>query len=335
MSESLQEFITSRGVSLRVDRQAGVIRGVKVLGLESQNGRSYLPEALAAAAPLYEGAKVNVNHPKSFPSAPRDYQDRLGAIHNVALRGNEGLFADLHFNPQHALAGQLAWDAEHAPENVGFSHNVLARMAKRGERTVVEAITKVQSVDLVADPATTRGLFESASLATPSPERVTEEARHRIVADLTASRLIQLRPDLVAEIATQLTEENAALRGQLDALRAAEAIERKRAAARRCLAEFQLPDPASADAWGRAVVSEAFVASLLAAPDETAMRRLVEERANLLAAAAGWNAVGLGETRFASARRNGVGQPISREQYLVETDGRAEMSGAEFARAIT
>ncbi|HEY2838457.1 MAG TPA: hypothetical protein VGJ26_04885, partial [Pirellulales bacterium] len=86
MAESLQEFITSRGVSLRVDRAAGVIRGVKILGLESQNGRSYLPEALAAAAPLYEGAKVNVNHPKSFPAAPRDYQDRLGAIHNVALR---------------------------------------------------------------------------------------------------------------------------------------------------------------------------------------------------------------------------------------------------------
>ena len=30
---------------MRVDRQAGVIRGVKVLGLESRNSRTYLPEA--------------------------------------------------------------------------------------------------------------------------------------------------------------------------------------------------------------------------------------------------------------------------------------------------
>ena len=47
--------------------------------------------------------------------------------------GGEGLFADFHFNPKHALAEQLLWDAEHAPENVGFSHNVEARTARRGE----------------------------------------------------------------------------------------------------------------------------------------------------------------------------------------------------------
>ena len=57
----------------------------------------------------------------------------------------------------------MLWDAEHAPENVGFSHNVEARTARRGEEVVVEAITRVQSVDLVADPATTRGLFEAAA----------------------------------------------------------------------------------------------------------------------------------------------------------------------------
>ena len=43
MTDMLQEFCDSRGVSMRVDRQAGVIRGVKVLGLESRNGRTYLP----------------------------------------------------------------------------------------------------------------------------------------------------------------------------------------------------------------------------------------------------------------------------------------------------
>ena len=70
MTETLQELFDSRGVRMGVDRLAGVIRGVKILGLESRNGRTYLPEALAAAAPLYEGAKVNVNHPKGAPGRP-------------------------------------------------------------------------------------------------------------------------------------------------------------------------------------------------------------------------------------------------------------------------
>ena len=80
----------------RVDargRQAGVIRGVKVLGLESRNGRTYLPEALAQAAQLYEDAKVNVNHPKGNPAGPRDYQDRIGTIRHVTVHPGEGFSA--------------------------------------------------------------------------------------------------------------------------------------------------------------------------------------------------------------------------------------------------
>jgi hypothetical protein len=165
MSDHLQEFTDSRGVSLRVDRTLGVIRGIKILGLRSRNGREYSPDALTRAIGLYEGAKVNVNHPKGHPLAPRDYQERIGVVRNVQHRTGEGLFGDFHFNPKHPLAEQLAWDAEHAPENVGFSHNVQARLNRQGETTHVEEITRVHSVDLVADPATTRGLFESADLA--------------------------------------------------------------------------------------------------------------------------------------------------------------------------
>ncbi len=60
MDEMLQEIVSSRGVAMRVDREHGVIRGVKLLGLVSRNGRRYLPAALQQAAGLYEGAKVNV-----------------------------------------------------------------------------------------------------------------------------------------------------------------------------------------------------------------------------------------------------------------------------------
>lgn len=210
MAEMLCEFVDSRGVALRVDRQAGVLRGVKILGLESRNGRSYRPEALAQAAALYEGAKVNVNHPKGGPYAPRDYQDRIGVIRNVAARA-DGLYGDFHFNPKHALAEQLLWDAEHAPENVGFSHYVEARTARSGERVTVEEIVRVQSVDLVADPATTRGLFEGqpgpcapGSTSSPQGWNVEELRLHR--------------PDLVDALLCEQNQEMERLRTAIQRL---------------------------------------------------------------------------------------------------------------------
>jgi hypothetical protein len=115
MNESLIEFIDSRGTSLKVDAANGVIRGIKILGLSSRNGREYLPAALAAAAEMYEGAKVNVNHPKGHPAGPRDYQDRIGVIRHVNAKADAGLFGDLFFNPKHALAEQLIWDATQTP----------------------------------------------------------------------------------------------------------------------------------------------------------------------------------------------------------------------------
>jgi hypothetical protein len=163
--ETLLEYSSCRGVALRVDRERAVISGVKILGLESANGRSYSPRALAAARALYEGRPVNIDH---VDGPRRSYRDRIGRLTAVTL-GADGLYGDLHLNPKHPLAEQLLWDAEHAPENVGLSHDARGRTAIRDGRVIVEAIESVRSVDLVAEPATTKGLFESADAATLDP----------------------------------------------------------------------------------------------------------------------------------------------------------------------
>ena len=280
MGDILQEFCDSRGVSVRIDREAGVIRGVKILGLESRNGRRYLPEALAAAVPLYEDAKVNVNHPKGNPSAPRDYQDRIGAIRQVTLRDGEGLFADFHFNPKHALAEQLLWDAEHAPENVGFSHNVEARIVRRGEQLVVEAIMRVQSVDLVADPATSRSLFEAVAGGDAKAPASTEPEAFSAGdggANQEAARL--------PAVLEQRDHELQSLRREVERLRALESAAQRRGVACRLIGEAGLPDPNSQDPWDRLVCGEIFFEALLAAADEQVMRHMVGERARLARAA--------------------------------------------------
>jgi len=357
MHEMLQEFIDSRGLALRVDREAGVIRGVKILGHASRNGRIYPPATLAAAVGLYEGAKVNVNHPKGDPAAPRDYQDRIGVVRNVIVRASDGLFGDLHFNAKHALAEQLAWDAIHAPQNVGFSHNVQARTARRGEQVIVEAILKVNSVDLVADPATTAGLFEAVAVsgtyaasredhfhqrrAAEVSDTFSEPAGPRVSGTFACSPAMARTahsqanvpdiapaanvPDTLESLTARQAAEIVALREEIQRLHVADERRRKRGLARRLMAEFGLPDPDSADDRTRPLAGENFVESLLASADEPAMRRLIEERAQLLAAARIWPA----------ATATAHGKPQARDQQLVESGGMAPSDGRAFARSIT
>ena len=298
MNEKLQEYVDSRGLPIQADRQRGIIRGVKILGVRSRNGRTYLAEAIGQAVSLYEGAKVNVNHATGAPAGPRDYQDRIGVIHNVTARTNEGLFGDFHFNPKHALAEQLLWDAEHAPQNVGFSHNVQARTARRGDTVVVEAITKVQSVDLVADPATTQGLFESADEADKHVEEIAENDEPASES-LTMTKLRETRPDLVEQLLAEPKERIAQLQEEVLLLRSAERVSKKRETVQALLVEYGLPGNGTVDERHRHVVSESFMESLMQADDEPAMRQLIQERAQLVRNIAGVQ---------------GHNRPLSREQ---------------------
>ena len=161
MSEFIKEYTAPSAVRLKIDKSQGILHGVKILGTQSRNRRRYPAGTLKKAIPLYENAKVNLDHPEGDPMKPRSYTDRLGVIKDIQLREEQGLFADFHFNPNHPLAEQLLWDAEHAPTNVGFSHNVEAVLRRENDEVIVEEIVAVRSVDLVADPATTAGLFES------------------------------------------------------------------------------------------------------------------------------------------------------------------------------
>ena len=322
MDEVLQEYCDSRGVSLRVNGQSGILRGVKILGLESRNGRRYRTQALAEATQLYEGAKVNVNHPKTGPLAPRDYQERIGVIRNVTLRETEGLFGDLHFNPRHTLAEQLVWDAEHAPENVGFSHNVTAHTARGGKEVIVEAITKVHSVDLVADPATTRGLFESHGPAAEPVQSVPSDDSTSWDS-LTAEGLKQRRPDVVETLLVEQSNEISRLQMEIDRCEVAEATERRRIRALALLREHNLPDPDSSDATELAIVGNRFLVELLATSSDAEMKNLVEQRAQLVK-----SVQRLGAARTAQA-------PVSRDQYAISGADHGVATAADFARAIT
>ncbi len=336
MSELLQEYVDSGSQRLRVDRAAGVIRGVKLLGLASRNGRRYREGALIEAVGLYEGAKVNINHPKGHPLSPRDYQDRLGVVRGVQFRTGEGLFGDLHFNPKHALSEQLVWDAEHAPQNVGMSHNVLARTSRSGDETIVEAITKVQSIDLVADPATTSGLYEQAG-GRESRDKSQEpengalapalDSRPLTLDSLTLEQLRQERPDLVSQLEQAYEAQLDQVRARLDEMIAQEAASRRRERVLQLLEEHNLPIPSAKGASDSCLVSPQFIETLMRAADDATVRQLVEERAALIRSASEWR----GRQSAPTARR-----PRSRDQleFALMAAAKSIRSAAEFATAV-
>lgn len=158
------ELLEVQQTPMRVDREKGIIYGVKILGYDSKNGRSYLPEAARKGIRFYEGRQVNIDHPEKA-GQPRKVADRFGRFQDVKEQ-SDGLFGNLHYLTKHAMAEQVAEAAEKMPQVLGMSHNSTGRVVNRGGKYIVEEIISVRSVDLVADPATTEGLFEGSGYMT-------------------------------------------------------------------------------------------------------------------------------------------------------------------------
>lgn len=274
--ERLVEYTTSRGATLRVDRELGVIRGVKVLGFRSRNDREYLPEAVKQAIGLYDGVGVNVDHIDS--AEQRSYRERIGYLANPVLR-EDGAYADLRINPKHALAEQLFWDAEHAPQNVGLSHDAVGKATRRNGRTVVESIDSIRSVDLVAEPATTAGLFECFTLMNPGGRSMSDDMLS--LQEATFDQIKAKRPDLIELMKADLSEAEAikAKDAEIADLKAKlkEATDREAAAKHR---ETVLAEVKAAGLGDHA--SEVFLSALLNESDETRRKALIDDRKKLI-----------------------------------------------------
>jgi hypothetical protein len=154
-----------------VDRENHIVHGVKVLGFTSANGRIYDFAAVKEAIQKYEKAPVNKDHNMEEPS----FSDRLGWLENVTLQ-KDGLYADFHYNPHAEGIESFLWFAEHnGLGDVGFSHLVSGKYSVDPDGTErITRIDKVKSVDLVANPATTKTIFESE--VKPMDKKIAKEA---------------------------------------------------------------------------------------------------------------------------------------------------------------
>jgi hypothetical protein len=160
---------------------------------------------------------------------------------------------------------------------------------------------------------------------------------------------LNLEHETIAEQAAEILR----LHEQVKSLQAAQAIAHKRAAIAALLVEHGLPPLDAPSAWragdvsppiferlardtvASAITSDSFIQSLLAAPDEAAMRTLVRERATLVKQERHWNgesSAAVGWAERSEAHLQGTRRPLSREQTLVESHH--DDSLAAFVKAI-
>lgn len=155
-----EEFHT--GISEKIDRDAKVIRDVKIVGKVSKWGYVYSDGALQKAVKegLYDDVPVRIDHPdRDNPKKTRSVLEAIGWIKNPQWK-SDGIWGDFHYVASHPHAEFVLESAERNSKGFGLSHVADVKQEKHRDGTIVSEITRVRSVDLVGTPATTVGLFE-------------------------------------------------------------------------------------------------------------------------------------------------------------------------------
>lgn len=225
MKKKRRDLVESAAIRGRLDKDAGIVRGVKILGAESDHGYRYTSSAMKNAISLYEGKPVNIDHPKERSiSASRRYADRFGRISNVHFREGKsyGLYGDLHYNKGHRLASQFEWDVENNPNNLGLSQMARGSTAVRSGKVLVESIQVVKSVDVVADPATNQGLFESKGARMKVRKKKRREAskgqRRRQLMESLRERIDDLDNDELSDLFEAATTSTGTSQSPMEAM---------------------------------------------------------------------------------------------------------------------
>ena len=173
-----------------VDKEAGVIRNVRVLGPSSPNcheipgvtkGTKYTRSAMESEIKLLDGAPVYTDHPdRRNPAADRKGDDAFGILEkNRVATGKDGdeIRGDLPYYKTHPMAPRVIEDVERKIGNFALSHNaVTGRATVQEGYYVVETIEEVRSCDLVTRGATNRNLWESKE-----PTRKTMKTSLRLI----------------------------------------------------------------------------------------------------------------------------------------------------------
>ncbi len=229
-----------------IDRENKIIKDVVLLTKTSLNNREYTADCRRKALSLFEGAKAFYNHIKKGETH-RDVRDLIGKYQNVREDGDK-IKGDLHL-----IDGteSLLSVAERMPDVVGNSIHGQGRYKRENGKDIVDEITKVHSVDVVTDPATTVSLFE---------EKTTKEGKTMEWKDITVTELQANRLDVYESITAEgaasrdeeiktLKEERDSLKKENDVFKVKESLSTKKGLVEKALSESKLPKEAKTETF--------------------------------------------------------------------------------------
>lgn len=221
-----RDHLVGRVLEAKADSSTGGrVFAVRIIAVgDSLNGNRYSEAVLAAAAPLYEGAKAYDRHRSAEDLKSGTIAGLVGHYRNVTASA-EGLDADLHLLPSatHAaevLDAALGAQADGLPPTAGISHDVLGvfRPLSENGRTLREAtaITHVFSADVVSDPSAggraTRvvagGIHLDHLTSAPSGPitHQQESTMPEITADAVLAALASAKPEQLADLVKRAGE---------------------------------------------------------------------------------------------------------------------------------
>lgn len=209
--ETIKEYFLVDMREAEVDEENLIIKGTTILGPVSLNNRRYPTAVQEAAIPLFEGVKAYADHDAPNSKEARKMRDFIGKHQNIRVVEGK-MRGDLHLAPNETVLNYIIPNAKKFPDAIGNS--IVARVVlERGKDGVDEAkkIVKVRSVDMVTEPGTTTGLFESHTPAamqedTMDLKTVTMEQLRTERADLIEALLADHKhAEKLAGLETQVT----------------------------------------------------------------------------------------------------------------------------------
>lgn len=169
-TQEIREEFTDWAESAEViqeDGTAPVIRNVVLLGPVSRRDdgstrRRYPRSTLEAALQKFDGRQIYVDHRRQVGERVRPFREMIGVARNPRIDAEGRLRGDLCLDLSED-SRKVAWWAKNQPGMLGMSAHMGGRLRNHQGVEIAESLETVHSLDLVTQPATTRGLFEDQS----------------------------------------------------------------------------------------------------------------------------------------------------------------------------
>ena len=285
-----ERSMTQRGLVVETTDDYHIVRGVRVLNEVSKNGGTYSRRARESAARMCSRLPLAIEHTNA--NGDRHYLDRVGQLREGRLTPEGAVDADMWINRGHQSSQQIVTDAKHFPENINLSVElppdgwIGEDKRHMGGGYVVEDITRMDDVSIVARGGTTNTLYEGhrpkvepdeddmSTATTPAvnTQAVTEAVRSQL-AEADERRRVQETVDRLTRERDDAKAVAAKLQEQVNAFQATEA---RRAKAIKIIEQ--------AKTLNAGEISVGY-AETLAKLDDTEIETTLKERAQMLARA--------------------------------------------------